>query len=250
VSGLGLEFHFGFDEACEAIASQSRRLAEVVGSSDLDRQVPSCPAWTVRDLGHHIGAEQWYWAENVRARNADVRSGGSLTPLPSDDDLLAWMGRCADSLVGALAESGPDAPCWTWWAAPRTAGAVARHQAQEVSVHLWDAEGVEVAGSGAPLPAGLAADAVPEFVEIMIGPAAEVLSGAVTLAAGDVGERWRVEGATAAAARGRRPVREAELKATASELVLILWRRLPVPDADVVGDPLLVASLLALADTS
>jgi uncharacterized protein (TIGR03083 family) len=241
---------YGFDDACEAIASQSRRLAEVVGSSDLDRQVPSCPAWTVRDLGHHIGAEQAYWAENVRARNADERSGGSLTPLPSDDDLLGWMGRCADLLVGELAESGPDAPCWTWWAAPRTAGAVARHQAQEVSVHLWDAEGVEVAGSGAPLPAGLAADAVPEFVEIMIGPSAEVLSGAVTLAAGDVGERWRVEGASAAAARGRRPVREAELMATASELVLMLWRRLPVPDADVVGDPLLVASLLSLADTS
>jgi uncharacterized protein (TIGR03083 family) len=241
---------YGFDEACGAIASQSRRLAEVVGLFDLDRQVPSCPAWTVRDLAHHIGAEQAYWAENVRARNADERSGGSLTPLPSDDDLLGWMGRCADLLVGELAASGPDAPCWTWWAAPRTAGAVARHQAQEVSVHLWDAEGVDVAGSGAPLPAGLAADAVPEFVEIMIGPSAEVLSGAVTLAAGDVGERWRVEGASAAAARGRRPVREAELEATASELVLMLWRRLPVPDADVVGDPLLVASLLSLADTS
>jgi hypothetical protein len=72
----------------------------------------------------------------------------------------------------------------------------------------------------------------------------------VTLVASDVGERWRVEGATAAAARGRRPVREAELQATASELVLMLWRRLPVPDDDVVGDPVLVASLLSLADTS
>ena len=243
-------FEFGFDEACQAIAAQSRLLVEVVGSSDLDRQVPSCPNWSVRDLGHHIGVEQWYWAENVRARNADERSGESLTPLPSDDDLLAWMGWCTDSLVGALAEAGPDSPCWTWWEAPRTAGAVARHQAQEVAVHRWDAEGVEVAGSGGPVPADLAADAVPEFVQIMIGPDAGVLSGAVTLEASDVGERWLVEGATAAAARGRRPVREAELKATASELVLMLWRRLPVPDADVQGDPVLVASLLSLADTS
>jgi len=44
--------------------------------------------------------------------------------------------------------------------------------------------------------------------------------------------------------------RTAELKATASDLVLMLYRRLPVPDADVVGDPLLVASLLSLADTT
>jgi hypothetical protein len=89
---------------------------------------------------------------------------------------------------------------------------------------------------------------VPEFVEIMIGPAAEVLSGAVTLVASDAGERWRVEGA--AAAQRPRTVKEAELKATASELVLMLYRRLAVPDADVVGDPMLVASLLSLADTT
>ena len=39
------------------------------------------------------------------------------------------------------------------------------------------------------------------------------------------------------------------LNATASDLVLMLYRRLPVPDVDVVGDPMLVASLLSLADT-
>jgi uncharacterized protein (TIGR03083 family) len=240
---------FGFSQALEAIAAQSRRLTDVVASADLDVQVPSCPEWSVRDLGHHIGEVQWYWAENVRARNADLRSGSELTGLPSDADLLAWMGRCTESLVSALADSGPDAPCWTWWAAPRTAAAVARHQAQEAAVHRWDAEGAATgAGSGGPLPSDLAADGVPEFVEIMIGPAAGVLSGAVTLVASDAGERWRVEGV--AAAQRPRAVKEAELKATASELVLMLYRRLAVPDADVVGDPMLVASLLSLADTT
>ena len=243
--GLG----YGFADVLSAIASESLRLAEVVGSSDLDAQVPSCPAWSVRDLGHHIGEVQWYWAENVRARNADERSGASLTALPDDAELLAWMGWCTDSLMGALAESGPDAPCWTWWASPRTAAAVARHQAQEAAVHRWDAEGAAAgAGSGGPLPSDLAADGVPEFVEIMIGPAAEVLSGAVTLVADDLDQHWDVEGAAAVARPGA--TRTAELKATASDLVLMLYRRLPVPDADVVGDPMLVASLLSLADTT
>jgi len=119
-------------------------------------------------------------------------------------------------------------------------------------VHRWDAEGASPAGanSGAPLPPDLAADGVPEFVEIMIGPDAEVLPGAVTLVATDSEENWLVEGATTAAARGQRAIREAELKASASDLVLMLYRRLPVPDADVVGDPMLVASLLSLADTT
>jgi len=31
--------------------------------------------------------------------------------------------------------------------------------------------------------------------------------------------------------------------------VLMLYRRLPVPDADVEGDPMLVASLLSLGQT-
>jgi uncharacterized protein (TIGR03083 family) len=242
----------GFTETLEALNQQSVRLAEVVGSTNLNVQVPSCPEWTVRDLGHHIGVVQWYWAENVRARNADVRSGAELPQLPSDAELLAWMGWCSESLLAALAESGPDGPCWTWWAAPRTAAAVARHQAQEVAVHRWDAEGAGEAGpgGGAALPSDLAADGVPEFVEIMIGPAAEVLSGAVTLVASDSasGEHWRVEGAAAAQRPGA--VKEAELKATASDLVLMLYRRLPVPDADVAGDPMLVASLLSLADTT
>ena len=117
-------------------------------------------------------------------------------------------------------------------------------------MHRWDAEGVDAAVSGgsAALPAELAGDGVPEFVEIMIGPAAEVLSGAVTLVADDLDQHWDVEGAAAVARPGA--TRTAELKATASDLVLMLYRRLPVPDADVVGDPMLVASLLSLADTT
>ena len=95
------------------------------------------------------------------------RSGAELTAFPEDTDLLAWLGWCTYSLLGALREVGPDAPCWAWWPEPHTAGAVGRHQAQEVSVHRWDAEGVT--GASAPLHPGLADDGVPEFIEIMVG---------------------------------------------------------------------------------
>jgi hypothetical protein len=107
-------------------------------------------------------------------------------------------------------------------------------------VHRWDAEGV--AGAGAPLQADLAEDGVPEFVETMVGSDLASLPGVVTLTATDSGAAWRVAGA------GR--ARESELRAPASDLVLMLYRRLPVPDSDVVGDPILVAALLSLADTS
>jgi uncharacterized protein (TIGR03083 family) len=234
---------FGYIEAIEAIGAQSRRLSEAVGSSDLDARVPTTPKWSVRDLAHHIGVEQWYWAENVRAQNADVRTGGELTALPEDSDLIAWLGWCTNSLERALRDVGPDAPCWAWWPAPHTSRAVGRHQAQEVAVHRWDAEGV--AGTPEPLDAGLAEDGVPEFIEIMVGSDLDALPGAVTLIASDTGARWRVDGAAAG-----RSGRQSELRAPASDLVLMLYRRVPVPDAIVTGDPMLVAALLSLADTS
>jgi uncharacterized protein (TIGR03083 family) len=242
---------FGFERRLDAIASQSRRLSDMVAAVDLETRVPSCPEWSVRDLAHHIGEEQWYWGQNVAAKNADERSGGELTGLPDDRDLLAWLGWCTYTLLDALRQAGPDAPCWTWWGEPRTSLAVARHQAQEVAVHRWDAE--LAAGDVAPLPAALSEDGVPDFVEIMVGPDAASLPGAVTLTATDTGSSWRVgaaaeDGAGAGAGAGASG-RSAELRATASDLVLMLYRRLPVPDSDVVGDPLLVASLLSLADT-
>jgi uncharacterized protein (TIGR03083 family) len=239
---------FGFDDAVDAIAHESRRLSEVVASSDLDTRVPTTPKWSVRDLAHHVGTVQWYWAANVRAKNPDERSGGQLTALPRDTDLLAWLGWCTYSLLSALREAGPASPSWAWWGepTPHTAGAVARHQAQEAAVHRWDAEGS--AGASAPLPAALAHDGVPEFVEVMVGPDVKDLRGSVTLRAIDTSGSWLV-GSDAAAADNQ-STRTAELNATASDLVLMLYRRLPVPDADVKGDPMLVASLLALADTS
>jgi uncharacterized protein (TIGR03083 family) len=240
---------FSFDDAIDAIGAQSRLLSDVVASADLDTRVPTTPKWSVRDLAHHIGTGQWYWSENVRAQNPAERSGGSLTALPPDNDLLAWLGWCTYGLLRALRDAGPDSPCWAWWGdpTPHTAGAVARHQAQEAAVHRWDAEGS--VGSPAPLPTELASDGVPEFIEVMVGPDVVALRGPVTLHATDTGANWRV-GAGAPGAGAGAAARTAELRATASDLVLMLYRRLPVPDTDVEGDPMLVASLLALADTS
>jgi uncharacterized protein (TIGR03083 family) len=235
-----------FDEMLTAIAGESRRLADAVARSDLEARVPSCPEWSVRDLAHHIGEVQWYWGQNVIAKNADERSGGELTSLPDDTDLLAWLGWCTYTLLGALRDAGPDAPCWAWWPGPRTSGAVGRHQAQEVAVHRWDAQGVAGRDSSEPLDASLATDGVPEFIEVMVGEDLRVLPGEVTLTAIDTSGTWHVAGGDTAA----RSRRTSELRATASDLVLMLYRRLPVPDADVVGDPMLVAALLSLADTS
>ena len=67
--------HFGFGDRLEIITAESRRMSEVVEGLDLEARVPTTPEWSVRDLAHHIGVEQWYWGQNVRAQNAGERSG-------------------------------------------------------------------------------------------------------------------------------------------------------------------------------
>jgi uncharacterized protein (TIGR03083 family) len=243
---LGGAGEFGFGQMLESIAIESRVMTDTVAHSDLEARVPSTPKWSLRDLAHHIGVVQWYWGQNVMAKNADERSGGDLTPLPDDADLLAWLGWCTYTLLGALRDAGAESPCWAWWPEPHTSGAVARHQAQEIAVHRWDAEGVAGPGTSAPLAPALATDGVPEFVEIMVGVDRSALPGTVTLTATDTGGSWQVGGDPGVARSGR----QSELRATASELVLMLYRRLPVPDSAVEGDPALVAALLSLADTS
>ena len=110
-------------------------------------------------------------------------------------------------------------------------------------MHRWDAE--LATGSVGALRPELASDGVPDFIQIMVGGDADALSGTVVLTR-DRHRRQLASGGGAVRGSGGRA---AELRATASDLVLMLYRRLPVPDSAVEGDPLLVAAFLSLADT-
>jgi len=232
--------------ALTAIREASDRFAGVLvrwGADGLDAVVPTCPEWTVRDLAHHLGEVQRFWGENVRAGDPTERWAGEVA-MPIDELLPSWMRESTAVLCDSLERAGADAPCWTWWGTPATSGAVARHQVQEAGVHCWDAEAVR--GSPAPLRPDVADDGVAEFLEVVLGSSADALPGVVTLRASDTGGSWRVAGQRDDG-QGRRA---ATITGTASDLVLMLYRRLPVSDCIVEGDPLLVASLLSLADTT
>jgi uncharacterized protein (TIGR03083 family) len=218
------------------IRAESTRLAGIIDGADFELNVPSCPDWTFRDLIVHIGEVQRFWAGNLRAQDASSPWRAPPDRPASDADLVSWMRTSTDLLLSALRDVGAAAPCWTWWGEPLTSGAVGRHQVQEAAVHRWDAE--LTFGTPSPLNEAVADDGVAEYLEVMSAAGAISLAGSVTLVATDTGSEWLAGGDTTS---------RAVVRAAASDLVLLLYRRLPLSTADTEGDTALAESLLGLA---
>src|SRR3984957_17354852 len=231
-------------EWSDAIQTESSLAADLIVGAELDTAVPTCPDWTLRDLVVHLGRVQRFWAANVRAGDPDrpaIVEGDPDRPAdhrPPDDGLSAWMRASTALLLAALAETDADSPCWTWWGPPLTCGAVARHQVQEVAVHRWD--GQHALGSPAPIDAAVAHDGVAEFLEIVVGAAADRLLGSLTLVSDDGDGEWIV---------GDQRGAGAVVTTSASDIVLVLYGRLPPTAVRVEGNPALFQDLLDLVST-
>ena len=237
------------NEHLEALRTECDRFAAAVADADPSAPVPSCPDWDLRELVAHLGRVQRSWA-------ATIRRGEDVEPRPPDEsvrpgeDLVGWFREGAGELLGAVEEAPADRPAWTWWRSPRTAGAIARHQVQEAAVHRWDAEGA-AGGRGGPLDAEAAADALDEFLHVTVvelhrWTAWTGAEGVVELAPTDRdGARWVTLGPDGPGpSRRRPPAVDATLSGTASDLVLLLYRRIPLERVAVSGDASLATAFV------
>ncbi|GAA4962679.1 maleylpyruvate isomerase family mycothiol-dependent enzyme [Actinoplanes utahensis] len=224
----------------EARSAALRAAAAVV--PDRTVAVPGCPGWSLTDLITHLGGVHRFWAATVALGDDSgppaPEHHGDLAP---HGDLLDWSAASTELLLSRLREAGPEAPSWAWWAgsdaAPLTAGAIARHQVQEAAVHAFDAQ--EAAGRPEPLPAAVAVDGVGEFLTVWMGSReawphrpARVAFQAIE------GPSWTLD-LSPAGARTDPPASGdpvTRVQATASDLVLALYRRIPLADVRVDGD--------------
>ena len=179
------------------------------------------------------------------------RAGSTERVLPADADpslvgdaLVDAFRDGARALVGELSSVSPDTPVWTFSSTNRTASFWQRRRAQETSIHRYDAE--TAAGSATPLDAALAVDGIDEFLTVFLPRLAdnfgEIGDATVHLHCTDVEGEWLVARrggevtVTAEHAKG-----DVAARATASDLLLFLWGRVPADSLEVFGDADLLA---------
>ena len=203
----------------------------------------------MRDLVVHVGQVQRSWATKVRAGSAGAPA---VEDVPSGD-LLAWSEESTEELTRALRDVGPDAACWTWWEesdAPSNAGAVARHQVQEAALHAYDAQ--SASGTTDDMPTDIAIDSVDEFLVVSLGamgawphPPARIDVEAAE------GPRWTLNlTSVAKVVTDAAGPPDATIRGPASDLILVVYSRIPLERLQVDGDGDVVRKLLAWAAMS
>jgi uncharacterized protein (TIGR03083 family) len=217
----------GRDELLERLETSTTELRQLLACSDLDRPVPSCPGWTVTDLAHHLGnVHAWAEAASRSDEVPPIDDGGPT----GRDELVAFYGARAGSLVQRLRTADPDEPCWHFGPKPRTVGWWLRRQCHETAVHLWDAQAA--VGTPAAIDPAFAADGVDEVLDVFVARQVRLgrippLPSSVRLVATDVPlDRLLGEGDPVATVSG-----------PAADLYLLLWKRRPLEGLDVDGDP-------------
>jgi uncharacterized protein (TIGR03083 family) len=231
------------DDYLPVLQKANARFAEAAAQAVLSRgwqaPVPGCPDWRLTDLVWHLAEVQHFWAWVVRSRAADP-SGYAEPDGRPDEELLGYLAAAAADLETVLAGADPAQRVWTW--APRQDVAfVLRRQAQEAVVHTADVE--QVLGDVRPIPADVGLDGLDEWLEVMV-PAAlpqgppEHAHPVVFHAVDADAERTLFP--------GTRPFPIATLTGTAGDLLLTVWRRLPLEVLTVDGDGLQAAAMIDL----
>lgn len=238
------------DALLEALRREGTAFAEVCDAADLSLKVEACPRFWVSDLVWHLT-----WVHDlfrfVVHHRATYPKQYQRPPRPNRPLLVPTYRMGFAALLEELTSAPADTEVWTF-TDDHSVRFVVRRLAHETAVHRWDAE--HAVGNDHHLDATLASDGIDEFFTHFArihDDDTPPLVGSVHVHCTDVPGEWTAYfGVDDTGARTYELVRahakgDCALRGTASDLLLALWRRLPIDRLDVVGDAEVAAQFLA-----
>jgi uncharacterized protein (TIGR03083 family) len=215
----------------QLIAAEAEALAGAAEGVDVAVAVPHTD-WTLADLLDHVGRLTWYWSGRIR------KAGGGdfyATDRPDGVTREAWLRQGTDTMRTQLSQAAPDAEIKTW-AGLKPPSWLWRRMTHELAVHCWDAQAAT--GDPRPLAVEVADDGVDELLSEFT-PAADLtgVAGTLHLHATDGDGEWFIDPTADALAWERAHTKaDVAVRGTTSDLLLVLWGRLPTETVDVLGD--------------
>ncbi|MGZ4688696.1 MAG: maleylpyruvate isomerase family mycothiol-dependent enzyme [Acidimicrobiia bacterium] len=218
----------------ELIELDSAALADAA-ERDLRAPIATCPGWDMAELVRHVLQVHRSWGRIVG--EGRMAPEWSDAPLPPDDEVVAEFRANAIWFTDVLGSTDPGTPCWTW-GPEQNAGFVQRFQVQEIALHRRDAE--QAVGEAGPVAADGAADAI-ALVNELLPAAASGMQRAFQVVATDTPLDITMS------AKPELPI-VGSLCGGASDLLLVLWKRLPLETVDATGDVEAIAAAISAID--
>lgn len=240
-----------YDEYCDELEVEGARFVALCSRANESAMVPSCPEWSVTQLLAHVGFVH-RWARHlvdVRARERISARDMNLSRGPVSP---AWISEGVADVLSTLRASDPHDVMWAWGADQHVAF-WARRLLHETLVHRVDLE--QSLGAASEIDQLIAVDGIDEFLANLeragdFSPNVKNLvgSGEIITFRVDEGAAWSVRllshgfefieaGADA----------DAVLSGPASQILLVLYRRLSLEESSCVlnGDADLAETWLA-----
>jgi uncharacterized protein (TIGR03083 family) len=227
---------------------------EVLAATDPDdliRPVPHLQGWTVHSVIGHTGWVLRYVDQCLAAEPEARPARSAVGEPPHGPEVLPWFADAVEVVRASLAATDPEQlrPTFT---GPQRAAWWLRRISHEAALHRWDVEAA--CGAPDPIDATQALDAVDEILEVFVPSRMhfDLLGGGgetVHLHATDIddGEWMLTLGPDRVDWEAGHAKGDTAARGTASDLLLLLWGRIPPDHVQVFGDVTLLERWQAAA---
>ena len=228
------------EEHCDVLEVEIDHFANTLEVAPLAARVPSCPDWSVEDLAQHVGKIH-RWAEHLVRVRANSYVSSDAVVVDSSPVNAEWVRDGGARLVATLRASDPDCAMWAW-GQDQHVRFWSRRQLHETLVHRMD---LDLAVGLAPeTDARIAIDGIDEFLVNLksaagFSPKVTELHGSgevLHLVTTDADADWSIK----LLPDGFELTHEtssptSSLRGPSTELVLVLYRRLPLTSTQVTS---------------